>query len=483
MKKENKLNRWLRWGGSLTLATLCLVNHPNETMVQANDSRSSHIGTFEGETTFSLSSETGILPSIEIETKDVYGNMDYYQSDGGNLVIPNTENRTMIKSVILKGQALVNIVQKHDAFNVKYPISSGNYDLKWLPLQQKLRPNTTYIFIYDYVSSNVPNGLPFASVVLGRNTEGGDAWACRIGWHEKTNFAHPIEELGLNSIVFTTSGYVGNLDSIGFIGETKEMDSTIKDVMIVEYQEGIENWDIPYFEGTQSVANPILTISNEDGSETAEITLGEDLVLRSNGVVYDELDLMTGKFTQRLDENNEVLDKEVVHYVKVQSTHLFDSIQEADILVKGEINQTIASINVPTEALIFTLNPNAETGQQFVAPDFSISNKSLAPIGVELKAFEQVTNVLNDVLPNQYDSWEGLNRKQSKDIALAVIPQASDSWISLNEGSYYVAGPSNNKLGQIKGSSTVDFKFSACHGQAFSETLNPEYRLTFVFEL
>ena len=483
MEKKNKLKRWSRRGVLLALATFYLVNHPNETIIQANDSRSSHIGTFEGETTFSLSSETGILPSIEIETKDVYGNTYQYQSEGGSLVIPSTKNRTMIKSVILKGQALVNIVQKHDAFNVKYPISSGNYDLKWLPLQQKLRPNTTYIFIYNYVSSNVLNGPPFASVVLGRNTEGGDAWACRIGWHEKTNFAHPIEELGLNSIVFTTSGYVGNLNSIGFVAEIKEIDATIKDVMIIEYQDGIENWNIPYFEGTQSVKAPVLTISNEDGSETAEITIEENLVLRSNGTIYDELDLMTGKFTQRLDENNEVLDQEMVRYVKINSTHTFDSIQEADISVKGTITPTLVSVAVPTEGLTFTLNPNLESDQQFIAPDFSISNESRAPIGVELKSFEQMTNVLNDVLPSKYASWEGLNKKQSEDIALALIPQASDRWISLNEGAYYVANTVNQTLGTIKGNSVVDFKFSALHGQAFSEPLTPQYKLTFVFEL
>ena len=91
--------------------------------------------------------------------------------------------------------------------------------------------------------------------------------------------------------------------------------------------------------------------------------------------------------------------------------------------------------------------------------------------------------MLNDVLPSKYTSWEGLNKTQSKDIALALEPQPSESWTNLNEGSYYVADSSNIELGQIKGNSTVDFKFSALHGQSFSEILNPQYKLTFVFEL
>ena len=30
--------------------------------------------------------------------------------------------------------------------------------------------------------------------------------------------------------------------------------------MIIEYQEGMENWDIPYFEGMTSVKAPVLTL-------------------------------------------------------------------------------------------------------------------------------------------------------------------------------------------------------------------------------
>ena len=91
--------------------------------------------------------------------------------------------------------------------------------------------------------------------------------------------------------------------------------------------------------------------------------------------------------------------------------------------------------------------------------------------------------MLNDVLPSKYTSWEGLNKEQSKDIALALEPQPSNHWATLNEGSYYVVNTSNVELGQIKGNSAVDFKFSALHGQSFSEILNPQYKLTFVFEL
>ena len=45
------------------------------------------------------------------------------------------------------------------------------------------------------------------------------------------------------------------------------------------------------------------------------LTVNEDVTLRSNGSVYDELDLLTGKLTQRIDEDGSVLTQEVVKTV------------------------------------------------------------------------------------------------------------------------------------------------------------------------
>ena len=64
-----------------------------------------------------------------------------------------------------------------------------------------------------------------------------------------------------------------------------------------------------------SVKMPVLTTSNEDGTKTNILTVNEDVTLRSNGSVYDELDLLTGKLTQRIDEDGEILTQEVVKTV------------------------------------------------------------------------------------------------------------------------------------------------------------------------
>ena len=133
--------------------------------------------------------------------------------------------------------------------------------------------------------------------------------------------------------------------------------------------------------------------------------------------------------------------------------------------------------------MTFVLNPNEEIGKQFVASDFELINGSQTPLMLEIKSFEQVTDVLNDVEPTKYSDWNGLNKTQSKDIALALVPKVGDGWLTLNESNRWVANLGELNIGNIKGNSTVSFGFEVKHGSSFTETLTPQYKLTFLFGL
>ena len=176
-------------------------------------------------------------------------------------------------------------------------------------------------------------------------------------------------------------------------------------------------------------------------------------------------------------------DNALTNKIKIISNYKFETIIDRDVAINGDISPTIISIMVPTTTLSFVLYPNQEKEKQFIAPTFTISNENYAPLTIELKEFEQISNVFNDVSPDYYESWEGLTQEQSKNIALALIPKASDGWVTLNESAYHVANGSNQQIGTIKGKSSVELTFSALHGISFSESLNPQYKLTFVFDL
>ena len=51
--------------------------------------------------------------------------------------------------------------------------------------------------------------------------------------------------------------------------------------------------------------------------KTNILTVNEDVTLRSNGNICDELNLLTGQLTQRIDEDGEVLSQEVVKTVEL----------------------------------------------------------------------------------------------------------------------------------------------------------------------
>lgn len=110
-------------------------------------------------------------------------------------------------------------------------------------------------------------------------------------------------------------------------------------------------------------------------------------------------------------------------------------------------NTRMNFVNVPSEALTFTLDPNQETGQQFIAPEFEVTNESNAPLNLTLKTFEQTTDVFHDVLPSEYGSWDDLTKEQSKDIALGLIAQPSNDWLTRIEKTHYVSETNNNLLG------------------------------------
>ena len=84
--------------------------------------------------------------------------------------------------------------------------------------------------------------------------------------------------------------------------------------------------------------------------KTNILTVNEDVTLRSNGDVYDELNLLTGRLTQRIDENNEVLAQEVVKTVDLSgdAVYSYNEVTHYDCSSEeGSLVPTL-SIDVPT---------------------------------------------------------------------------------------------------------------------------------------
>ena len=159
----------------------------------------------------------------------------------------------------------------------------------------------------------------------------------------------------------------------------------------------------------------------------------------------------------------------------------FSPKKDSDIQINGKVETMVADVTIPSISPDLVINPNLSEG--FIAPEFSVSNDSVSPIKLELKMFEQVTDTFNDVLPTKYDSWMGLNKRQSQDIALGLIAKEGEGWQTLTTPMSYVAGHTEREIGVVKPASQVDFSFDVKHGTSFSEAKTVQYKMVFVFDL
>ena len=144
-----------------------------------------------------------------------------------------------VKSAILKGQTLVNLQQKGTKWTINGNGSNASYSSKeGFPLS-KLKPSTKYLIKFNKDISSFVGSVFFAQGVNTVNNINGD-YAIVTTLDVLTTSRIGIHIYPKNNILLT---------------EELLMDV---EVMIIEYQEGMENWDIPYFEGMQSVKMPVL---------------------------------------------------------------------------------------------------------------------------------------------------------------------------------------------------------------------------------
>lgn len=363
-----------------------------------------------------------IIKEFIVQGKECYPDLFTYQSDwlahidefglnpsytvsytGQHIYAPNTKEKP-VKRAILKGQTLVNIPTITDTIG----ILNANF-VQRIKDVNLLKPSTKYLL-----------------KIFNKSTEDKKYTTHPAIWVYQST---PVKANSSATYIIQTNTDVSSGSCLLRNGSDHTQNNNL-DVLLIEYQDGMENWDIPYFEGVQSVKLPVLKVTGKnlfdsnnrvvkaentygyidftdyDGKLTFSIrdkdtsidmsgiffgatyqgrdynetntnnggwlfangefkmsslttskckyfsfhpnsnstldkiiarydiqveessqptsyepyksnilTTSEDVVLRSNGSVCDELDLLTGKLTQRIDEDGEILTQEVVKTV------------------------------------------------------------------------------------------------------------------------------------------------------------------------
>ena len=175
-----------------------------------------------------------------------------YEFEDGQYVTINDTKESGALGVELKGQTLVNLAPRKI---IDYTASSdwdGYYHLvqnskqsidQWRALQD-LKPNTKY-----YISCYVETFEDTKSYRLNNVNEN-----TVFNEHMTVNGVGRYQWLLTTVSEFTDATFIAlRCQNVTARGRIK-----IRDIMIVEYLEGMENWDIPYFEGMASCKMPTL---------------------------------------------------------------------------------------------------------------------------------------------------------------------------------------------------------------------------------
>lgn len=245
--------------------------------------------------------------------------IDYVRYSGTNITATNTVQKPF-RSAILKGQTLVNLVPRKiidhiassdwDGYCCLVQNSKQSFD-QWRTLQD-LKPNTKY-YISCYVETfedannkdyclNNPSVESIFEDSMIINSVG------RYQWLSTTK-----SELTDEIFIVLRSQ---NAHARGAI--------KIRDIMIIEYQKGMENRDIPYFEGMQSVKMPVLTTC---GKNLFDMNRPYDAITDSQATVVQDTNQITVSSAESgiYVNANFILDKDFFAGKTVTGSCLYES--------------------------------------------------------------------------------------------------------------------------------------------------------------
>lgn len=186
-----------------------------------------------------LSGNTLVNCVLEDTENDDYTSFDKDYS--GTSFTINGTSEGAIKSATLKGQTLVNISTTTNYYTTNKDISG------WVATFEDsthlVKANTKYyVGIFNYSNESKTYGLRLDPFTVDTKIT--------------------INSNGYGFLIGTT---VENITSKALIvNKTSHTEDNNVKVLFIEYQQGMENWNIPYFDGMQSVKMPVLKTTGKN---------------------------------------------------------------------------------------------------------------------------------------------------------------------------------------------------------------------------
>lgn len=217
-----------------------------------------------------LSGNTLVNCVLENTENDDYTSFD--EDYSGTSFTINGTSEGAIKSAILSGQTLVNLVD----FSKNYSMSCNSNDSSIYTINEvnnssinitQSALNTSWRYIYTNINLSLLKANT-KYLIVGDNMS--NISSVRISSGDGANTLAGSSTIINNKYAILTTNDLSTLNngqilymSISNI-TTYPSTISISNVRMLEYVEGMENWDIPYFEGMQSVKMPVLTTTGKN---------------------------------------------------------------------------------------------------------------------------------------------------------------------------------------------------------------------------
>lgn len=240
--------------------------------------------------------------------REVIQNYTYVKYVGTIITATNTLEKP-IKSAILKGSTKyrdIDTGEVLDAFEDGRNLELVSVRMPVLTVSNK------NLFCDDILNGKEIKDTEGKYIARGATPDKNNTFAITKGFKEATQYtfsATCLTEGTWTNIAIVYKDHPYNT-LMGFANKTGVVTSIVGKT--IDYI-GIYGNKESYIYDIQLTESP--SPSPYEPHKTNILSTSEDVVLRSNGSVCDELDLLTGKLTQRIDEDGEILTQEVVKTV------------------------------------------------------------------------------------------------------------------------------------------------------------------------
>ena len=299
------------------------------------------------------------------------------------------------ESLMFKGKSLVNIIDYNKrSFNEGNTLNSGvvtinhqggSYSNTFFLTPDNIKPSTDYFVIFNVISNTYENHVKLMS-----DDDKACCFDCGLTIQAKTT--------GLHKMKVTSKS---NLSSCRYLLRTFGYNNTNNGscqyrVMVIEYIEGMENWDIPFFEGLCDVKMPILRNVGKNLFDKTKIT--------KNYEFYNDKIVETkGWFVSDYIPVRPNTDYKLIKTIRI---HIFDE------------NKNLIKYPKPTDG-IFTTPTNA----------------SFIRINGQLTELD-IWQVEEGSTTTSYEPYKTNILRTSEEIVLRSLPNGVCDTLNLNTGEY-----------------------------------------------